>query len=171
MGQRSQSLRDKHDRTLRSLHQELRAPAKQHASLLILDTKRHIEPTAQGHQIQPPPPHGGLLQWSTDEGPLDLRPTEDGLLFDARLEPGDILYCKQFLSSPSAEEWGRILQFFRHHMPKVPYHLPALDLSSWPARGPDGVSHEDLKHMAPCQAHCRPSLNPSNPWRPTGQTS
>ena len=46
-------------------------------------------------------------------------------------------------------------------MPTVPYQLPPLDLASWQrvlrkyrstaARGPDGVSHEDLKHMAPCQ--------------------
>ena len=61
------------------------------------------------------------------------------------------------LIQPTQEEWGRILAFFKAFIPKVAFDLPALTVPMWrsalkryserSARGVDGVSHLDLKHL------------------------
>ena len=62
--------------------------------------------------------------------------------------------------APSEGDWQRILSFAAAYLPKVDAHHMPLDVDSWDeinrrytprsARGPDGVSRQDLLRMPPC---------------------
>lgn len=76
-------------------------------------------------------------------------------------------------------DWNRIVGFASHYMPKLDFSLPPLCVSTWrsivkkfkrrSARGPDGFSHHDLRHMP--DAYVVPLLgllnsieNTDTPW-------
>ena len=93
--QRSRCLQTKHDQTMKSLFQELKPPAREQASLLIVGSQHEVQGRPDGPTLHPASPGTGTCLWSigsTSSLPSASLPED--------LQPGQTLTCTQVLSGP-----------------------------------------------------------------------
>ena len=156
--QRGKLLEAKHDRTMKSLYQELRAPQKEGPDLLHYDREYAIlalDPDSSQVHLDRPIDTRGTSTWRLDETEVMVSSIDGDL---CRIEsPGEILsdsilYQKQYLSAvqdvhfdllshwerrwnattvPSDSDWSRITAFFVTFIPQLHFELPVITIPTW----------------------------------------
>ena len=156
--QRGQLLTAKHDRSMKRLYQELRAPRKEGPDLLYYDREYLIlavDPDSAQVHLDKPLDTRGSSTWKLDEEEVKLTQIDGDL---CTIEPfglasvDSVLYQRQFLSDvhevhhdllshwevrwnahqePSDSDWQRITAFFVSFIPKIHFDLPVITVTKW----------------------------------------
>ena len=156
--QRSQLLRDKHDRTMRALHRELAAPAKQQVDVFWeVNEYQIIEADEETHQLllDKPLKMGGSSRWFVDDLPVTILGDHSDVCTVVpfhHIGPDSVLIQKQtlaqlddvqshllefwkqrWLALPQLtdEHWGRVVSFLQNYVPKMAFSVPTLELKDW----------------------------------------
>ena len=155
---RLRALQEKHDRSMKALHQELRKAPKDSPDLFWLDHQYEvlsIEPSTCQLHLDRPLRLGGHSVWWLDEERVEVLAIDDCTctldqiptdVFGDRLcqhqvlsEVGDIQtalldFWKPRWNAYNAvpeEAWTRIVNFTRAYLPQRPYHCEDMSVDTW----------------------------------------
>ena len=181
--QRGKQLQQRHDQSMKHLYQELKDPAKGQPNIFYAVKEHEVKMVNADNVVvvDPPPPHIPQQIWHAGDVLIPATADETGHLSfdqDFLVQPGALLQSTSMVHSvsdmhhdllqhwvqrwqarvqPKHEEWQRMLDFFRAHMPTIHLRAPPIEPDQWQrvlkkykktaARGLDGVSHEDLRHL------------------------